>query len=80
MDKKTAEHMEEKVKKFKDFESRKKYLEFEIESLTKRETEIQIRRINDVNLKFEQKKLIKEFIIDVINEEIVEIEKKMEEI
>lgn len=80
MDKKTAEYMEEKVKKFKDFESRKKYLEFEIESLTKRETEIQIRRINDVNLKFEQKKLIKEFVIDVINKEIVEIEKKMEEI
>lgn len=87
MDKKTAEYMEERVRKFNQLEGTKGIKESEMTVLNDKDWNLSViiesrnfRSDRKMSLNFGQKKLIKEFILDILKEEIIEIEKKMEEI
>ena len=87
MDKKTAEYMEERVRKFNQLEGTKGIKESEMTVLNDKGWNLSViiessnfRSDRKMSLNFEQKKLIKEFILDVLKEEVAEIEKQMEAI
>lgn len=85
MDKKTAEYMEERVRKFNQLEGTKGIKESEMTVLNDKGWDLRVivdssnfRADRRLSLDIEQKKLIKEFILDILKEEIAEIEKEME--
>ena len=87
MDKKTAEYMEERVRKFNQLEGTKGKKESEIAVLNDKGWDLRVivdssnfRADRKLSLDLGQKKLIKEFILDMLKEEIAEIEKEMEAI
>ena len=87
MDKKTAEYMEERVRKFNQLEGTKGNKESEMTILNDKGWDLRVivdssnfRADRKLSFNSEQKKLIKEFILDILKEEIAEIEKEMEAI
>lgn len=87
MDKKTAEYMEERVRKFNQLEGTKGNKESEMTVLNDKGWDLRVivdssnfRADRKLSLSLGQKKLIKEFILDILKEEIAEIEKEMEAI
>lgn len=87
MDKKTAEYMEERVRKFNQLEGTKGNKESEMTVLNDKGWDLRVivdssnfRADRKLLFNSEQKKLIKEFILDILKEEIAEIEKEMEAI
>lgn len=85
MDKKTAEYMEERVRKFNQLEGTKGIKESEMTVLNDKGWDLRVivdssnfRADRRLSLDIGQKKLIKEFILDILKEEIAEIEKEME--
>ena len=87
MDKKTAEYMEERVRKFNRLEGTKGIKESEMTVLNDKGWDLRVivdssnfRSDRKLSLNFGQKKLIKEFILDILKEEVAEIEKEMEAI
>lgn len=87
MDKKTAEYMEERVRKFNQLEGTKGNKESEMAVLNDKGWDLRVivdssnfRADRKLSLDLGQKKLIKEFILDILKEEIAEIEKEMEAI
>lgn len=87
MDKKTAEYMEERVRKFNQLEGTKGNKESEMTVLNDKGWDLRVivdssnfRADRKLSLNLGQKKLIKEFILDILKEEIAEIEKEMEAI
>lgn len=87
MDKKTAEYMEERVRKFNQLEGTKGNKESEITVLNDKGWDLRVivdssnfRSDRKLSLNIGQKKLIKEFILDILKEEVAEIEKEMEAI
>jgi hypothetical protein len=87
MDKKTAEYMEERVRKFNKLEGAKGNKESEMTILNDKGWDLRViidssnfRADRKLSFNLGQKKLIKEFILDILKEEIAEIEKEMEAI
>lgn len=87
MDKKTAEYMEERVRKFNQLEGTKGNKESEMTVLNDKGWDLRVivdssnfRADRKLSLDIGQKKLIKELILNILKEEIAKIEKEMEAI
>lgn len=87
MDKKTAEYMEERVRKFNQLEGTKGNKESEMTVLNDKGWNLSViiessnfRADRKLSLDIGQKKLIKELILNILKEEIAKIEKEMEAI